>query len=655
MQGKWTMALTLPKLLNDGCVLQSGQTIHIWGWSDAGDTVMATLQEQSATAIVQPDGSWIVDFGPLDAGGPFAMKIRSSSGERLERDCYVGEVFLCSGQSNMELPMKWVHADYPQEWEHAADPLLRQYKVIPECDFTGPHTDHGRAAWYGCDAETLGDFSALAYFFGKRIRERFDVPVGLLNVSLGGSPIESWMDAAALEAFPEALAELGPYLGEGVAERRSADSIVARDHWYQALGYPVVGDAHHEWVPMNDWPCPKDKAEEPAGAVWRDITLPGWFAERGLDDFRGEMELKRTVELPVGVDAHDALLRLGTMNDADHTWVNGMLVGGRSNLYEPRDYSLDAGILHEGINEIRVRLVVERPGGRVTPDKPMILIVGGITYDLSGEWRYAVTAKVQEDCPFEDFVRWKPTGLYNAMLAPCFPYAVRAALWYQGESNTGESASRYADMLEAMIGLWRSEWKQDRLPFLVVQLPNCSIDCAEDDGWPLVREGQWEVACRIPDVATVVTLDAGEWNDLHPHDKRLIATRLYEAALDLVYGERCRSVPRADTVECGEGWLTVHTTWATYAGRPLQATDLSLTTLDGADPEGIVLFWNDAEKQRRAQAVIDGADIKVRIPARRPREVRYAWCNDLESGLICDDDGTLLPPFRIVLPDSPIC
>ena len=370
------MTLRLPKLLDDGCVLQAGVDMHIWGTGDPGRIVLTRLADERHMVQVKDDGTWNAPYGPIEAGGPYELTICYEDGaERISRQCYAGEVFLCSGQSNMELPMAWVRADYPQEWDRDPDPLLRQYKVIPDYDFKGPRDDHDRAFWQGCDADTLDDFSALAYFFGRRIRQWLGVPVGLLNISLGGSPIESWMDIDTLRAFPEALASLEPYLGDGVASKRSLDSVAERDRWYQALGYEAVADAHHEWLPLIAWDCPESKNIEPRDVAWHDIRLPGWYKDRGLAGFRGEITMRKTVFLPPSDAGKPALLRLGTMNDADHTWVNGVLVGGRSNVYEPRDYPVAAGVLRAGANEIRMRLVVERPGGRVTPGKRMTLTI----------------------------------------------------------------------------------------------------------------------------------------------------------------------------------------------------------------------------------------------------------------------------------------
>ena len=338
------------------------------------------------------------------------------------------------------------------------------------------------------------------------------------------------------------------------------------------------------------------------------------------------------------------------MNDADHTWVNGVLVGGRSNVYEPRDYPVAAGVLRAGANEIRMRLVVERPGGRVTPGKRMTLTIGDDIFDLSGIWQYAVTAEADRDCPFEDFVRWKPTGLYNAMLAPCFPYAVRAVLWYQGESNTGDYAMRYGDELKAMIELWRGKWHQLDMPFLIVQLPKFGIDAIEDGGWPLIREQEWRVADELEHVAAVVTLDAGESNDLHPHDKKTIADRAFNVAMDFVYGQQAQPQPVVETAEADDGLLRMHCVWRNSMGEQMQSQNRHLMTLDGDVPREIDFLWHDCATSVRAEAWLDGCDIVARIPSRMPDEVRYAWSNSPESGLICDGDGVLLPPFHLPLP-----
>ncbi|WP_240950943.1 sialate O-acetylesterase [Bifidobacterium olomucense] len=648
------MMLHLPKLLDNGCVLQSSMLVTIWGWGTSGETVSVALQGQTVAAAVSVDGSWSVELQPLTAGGPYALHIETSAGERLKREVYVGEVYLCAGQSNMELPMEWIRAEYPSEFTRTPDPLLRQYKVMPHYDFAGPRSDHEQAAWSSCDEQGLPGFSAIGYFFGRMLREHFGVPVGLLNVSLGGSPIELWMNAKSLEDFPEALQTVQPYLADGVAKARSKSSIEARDRWYRSLGYdqaPTTGS----WLPLGQWNWHHEKSETDDAETreWHSITLPNFFANQGLSRFRGELELRKTVYLPSSAAGKPAFLRLGTMADAEHTWINGHVLGGRTNQYEPRDYSIPVGVLKEGRNELRIRLVCEHDVGRVTPGKTMAIIIGDDVFDVSGVWRYAVVVEANQDCPWEDFVRWKPIGLYNAMLAPCMPYRVRAVLWYQGESNTGDFAPLYQRMLTSMIELWRRDWNQNRLPFLIVQLPNFSIDCIEDGGWPTVREAQWRVGETVPDTATIVTLDAGDWNDLHPAHKKPIAQRLFQAARQLVYGESSMArQPVMTRAQVKDGAVIL-----TFDDEPIadclhaaaaRKSPSRLYTVDGREPGEFTFFWSGGS-QAPAKAVIAGSQVTIQLPVRMPTELRYAWRNNPDIGLLCNESGTLVTPLRVHL------
>lgn len=543
--------LELSKPLADGCVLQSGMPVTIWGRADAGASVDVSMQGRRARGRADADGAWRAVLDPLEPGGPFALRARSSSGDELAVSVYAGEVYVCAGQSNMEMEMASLRVEYPDAFDRGPDPLLRHCKIGVAYDLSGPRSTPVSAAWSGCDAGTVGGFSAVGYCFGRIMRERLGVPVGLLNISLGGSPIEAWMDTATLKAYPDVLASLQPYLGAGVAERLGRASVEARDQWYRKLGYVGAADGGG-MLADGGWRLGGAGGD---GSPWRTITLPCRFADQELAGFRGELELRRTFHLPcahAGRSYGEALVRLGTMTDADHTWLNGRLLGGRINQYESRDYTVPAGVLHEGDNELVVRLVVERAGGQVTPGKPMALTVGGMTVDLSGRWRCRVVAAADRDCPAEDFVRWKPTGLYHAMLAPCTRYAARAVLWYQGESNTGMTAGRYGDMLAAMIALWRERWGQSRLPFLIVQLPDAPTGY-DEAGWQAVRDGQARVAARVEDTAVVVTLGYGDPTDLHPARKQPIAELLADAAMPLVYGEggRCaESTEHHDPAGC---------------------------------------------------------------------------------------------------------
>lgn len=623
--------LTLAKLLDDGCIVQANRSLTVWGWSKPETVVNVVLGNSQGTAISDASGAWQIEgLGPLDYGGPYSLTVSAGS-ERICHTCYAGEVVVCAGQSNMELPMQWVRPYYAQEFAREPDPLLRQYKVIADYDFAGPVPDHANAQWQTCDEQGLPDFSAVGYFFGRMLRAMLGVPVGLLNVSLGGSPIESWMDAQTLQQFPHALHELRPYVRAGAANARKYASLHAIDRWKQS---------------MYAQELPSDELQ------WRAITLPSSFDAYGLANFQGLLELRKTVVLPSYEDGKSAMLYLGTWADSDETFVNGARVGSQPSKYELRDYAIPGGILHAGANEIRVRLTCNAGHAYVTEGKDMRLQIGDANYDVSGTWQLAVVSRMNEPCPAEDFVRWKPTGLYNAMVSPCLRYPVRAVLWYQGESNTGDHANMYADLLTHMIALWRRGWQDPSLPFLIVQLPNYANDGIEDGGWPLVRAAQWEVAQQVPHTATVVTLDAGEYNDLHPYNKQLVALRLFDAARMMLYGENSTQ-PQVIRVEEYDSALHI-----TYGIRGESTTQpCSVLTLDGNDPGEFAFVWHDAHTVSPANAVIQDGTVIIALPERRPDQLRYAWSNNPHRGIIVDTQGTPVPPwtYDLVCDDAGEC
>lgn len=656
-------ALTLSPLFGEGCVLQSGMPVKIWGTGCPGTTVEVAVAECHAVAAVGEDGSWAATLGPLAPGGPYRMTVRpavlsesedsnlSESGDScdvnaiiapishesgdsdsmgttglavngaVEHDIYVGEVFICAGQSNMEYQMEFLRWRYPSEYTREPDPLLRHCKVPVRFDFHGPRRDFDEPVrWVGAAPDTLDEFTGVGYFFGRMIRQWLGVPVGLLNITLGGSPIESWMDEQTLAAWPKALADLEPYRDDEVARTRSEQSIAAMNRWYEDLR---IREA--------------EAGQEDLGHGT--LELPAFLKDTDprLAGFRGVIHLRRTVTLPAYAAGHAAALHLGAMVDSDETSVNGVKIGQSEHQYLSRDYMVPEGVLKAGRNEIDVRLVVEHGTGRVTPGKHMHLDMGDDSYDLDGIWTYAIGARVDTDCPGEDFVRWKPLGLYNGMTATCAGYAARAALWYQGESNTGDVADDYGRMLAAMIGCWREAWGQRRLPFLIVQLPVFSIDGVEDGGWALVRKHQWQTAKSIEDVAAVVTLDAGDWNDLHPWNKSMVADRLFAAAQRLVYGkDDAPRSPEPTSVRLADGRLVI--TFDDGTG------DCGLDTLDGADPCEFELVWEDGSKHP-VPAGIEGNAVIIDVPWRRPMAVRYAWRNAPSRGLLCGSNGLPVPPF----------
>lgn len=547
----------------------------------------------------------------------------------------------------MELPVSWIAVDYPSML-HVDDALLRQCKIGVAYDFDGPRAEPASAEWTPYEGDARYGFTALGAYVGLALRRWLGVPVGLINMTLGGSPIESWLDRSTVASHGEFAAMLERYSSTVEADRLSAASIAARDEW------------RHE----------EERRRRPAaGLQWSRVLLPGdVFAQLSqLRGSHGELLLRKRFVLPAdGEDweSEEGLLRLGTMTDRDETTVNGIRVGAGEDRYCLRDYPIPAGVLHGGVDEIMVRLSVDGDDARVALGKQMSLAVGDAdgrktVVDLAGAWECSVLAPMDGPCPQEDFVRWKPTGLFNAMTAPIAGYTARAVLWYQGESNTGEPTSRmYGELLGEMIGLWRRKWAQPRLPFIIVQLPELTVDAADDGGWPAVRDAQWKASLALDDVATVVTLGCGDPYDLHPVDKRSVAGLVVEALRDLAYGDDCgRPIPFAceagmAAAEDG-GWnLTIRFAQVSFHHGMRTVEPFKGTLIAGDDAEGceVVVELADGAK-RSVDAVIDGNVLRVHGCADlgRPVVVECNWANNPRGNLLAASSGIVVPPFRLTV------
>jgi sialate O-acetylesterase len=537
----------------------------------------------------------------------------------------------------MELSMGWLHRRYASEFGRAPDPYLRQYK-IDEChSFEKTLDDHVSACWSGCSSQTLNDFSALGYFLGRQLRRRLNVPVGLINVAVDGSTIEGWMDASTLATFPGILSQLDGYATDAAARQRSQESLEAIARWYGRLDWEATDRSVLSGV---------------AGPVpWKALEIPCRLEEAAeeLVEFNGLVYLRRTVEVSSLQAFLPAILDLGTLVDADTVYVNGHRVGHSDYQYERREYPVPEGVLHAGANEILISLVCERGGGRVTAGKRHELIMGKESIDLDGEWEYCVASRLTCPCPAEDFIRWKPTVLYKGMLAACQTMTVRAAVWYQGESNAGHPDD-YEALLTALIGQWRAQWHQNNLPFYIVQLPNFSIDLVEDGGWSTIREAQRHVANTLPQVETIVSLDAGEWNDLHPENKEIIAVRTASAMLAQLYGygswnpakfvHAALPIPSVSLTNGDAGVRHIELTFDDGKGG-----DTELTTLDGCPTREFSIAWSDG-CSLPVPARIEGNKVIIDLPdGRPPHYVRYAWRNAPSRGLLCSKDGLPVSPF----------
>lgn len=671
--------LRLPKLLSKGCVLQQEAQTRIWGWCAPDSRVLISLEKQNTDqegAVWQRDrrgcdvgsgnsksgaeknaenripesnmqeqyvtadanGRFETVFAGLEPGGPYILRVSDDYGEQREvREVYVGDVYVCGGQSNMELPMRRVRERFPEEFLNGGAPGVHLYKVQEHYDFAGPLEDHVNAEWKVCSSENLEEISAFSYFLGKELWRTRKVPIGIINLSLGGTPAEAWTSREGLEGKTEYLELRSRYQDDEFRRTLMEQKEREEREWYEEIVRQEEMFAAGIWKELN---LPEDvdggKIPNYAGGVrsleegtyscgsWKAISLPGYLSDVGLTGFCGCIWLRRAFDVSGEYAGHAGLLRFGTMTDSDRIYVNGVLVGETGYSYPPRRYPIPEGLLREGKNEIMIRLICRNGGGRVTPGKPYEIVWKddcGSTdpVRLDGQWEYQVRA-LCSPAPEQEFINRRPTGLFQGMVAPCLPYTVSGAVWYQGESNDCRPEN-YGELLEAMITDWRKQWQQERLPFVVVQLPNCGIDIAGGDAWPQIREAQRQ-AGKLPDTAVTVNLDIGEDNDLHPLDKETAAKRAALALRSMVYGEAVN-------------WKGPEViSWSVQDDR----VSLEFETHDGGDlfpqsSEG--KQWRFHEKAVCSVAVIHGSG------KGKPGHVQETESGNCEKGLfeVSDEDG----------------
>lgn len=593
----------LPRLVSDRMVLQRDTELDIWGWADPGEKVTVRFQGRHYDTETGADGCWHVLLPPQQAGGPFVLEVN----EIVIRDVLVGDVWLCSGQSNQETPIARLTDKFP-EINVSNNHMIRHYKV-PTQDVKGELRKEiaGNAGWHSAIASDVMNWTALAYFFAQEAYEHTHVPVGMLVSSLGGSAIESWISQEHLKEFPQLLVDQAAF-----------DSLkLAR----QDRG-------------AGRWQLPECDDSD-----WATMTVPGYWRENGAD-IRGTVWCRKTFDVPASMAGRHARLYMGTMVDSDSVFVNGTFVGFTSYTYPPRKYDIPAGVLREGKNVIAVRLTANGGNGGFVKDKRYAIVGDEAEIDLTGTWRYKTgidQSEVQRLSARLANLDHTGSGLYNGMIYPIRHYRVKGAIWYQGETNAGNPAP-YADYLKALITNWRELWQWPDMPFLLVQLPNFmeKKDRPTDSGWARIRDAQFRTALSVPHTELAVTYDAGEWNDIHPLDKKTVAHRLFLGARRLVYGEKVNaSGPLYKDMQV-DGDRIVLSFTETGRGLACRGKELKHFAIAGEDRKFV---W--------AKAVIRGNKVVVSSPeVKHPVAVRYAWSDNPSDANLCNKDGLLASPFR---------
>ncbi|MGA2854507.1 MAG: sialate O-acetylesterase, partial [Verrucomicrobiota bacterium] len=567
-------AVELNPLFQNNAVLQCGARVPVWGTARAGEKITVAFAGQNVSTVAA-NGVWKIWLKPMKVNtAPQTLTVRGDNTREIT-NVVVGEVWVASGQSNMERqlglrPGQKPITDWQREVAAANHPEIRQFYVPQTKSLTPQTTVQGN--WTVCSPETVKDFTAVGYFFARDLFAARHIPIGIIHSSWGGTPAEAWTSEAALQKLPdfaEPLAQLKKFAADPALAQR--ETMAKQEPWYQK-------------VDPGSKPGAAWSAAELATDDWKTMTLPTFWENAGYPDFDGIFWFRRTFELPENWDGGDVLLHLGAVDDNDTTWVNGEPVGATIGWSLPRVYRVPASVLKRGENVIAVRVLdTGGNGGLYGGDDAMRLLfnAGGTTNSLSltGSWQCKQSVSLRTTgWPPGNFSQDSsaPTVLYNGMIAPLLPYAMRGVIWYQGESNVGRE-QQYQTLFPAMIADWRRAWGEGDFPFLFVQI------APYRDMTPEIREAQLLSWQRTKNTAMAVTIDCGDANDIHPAHKQPMGARLALAARALACGEKLEySGPVFDSMKIKGANAVLH---FTHLGGGLVAKDGELKgfTVAGAD------------------------------------------------------------------------
>ena len=523
----------LPALISDGMVLQREQPIKVWGTADAGESVQVKFLKNATptgvkggklkvayTVTADANGRWTLTLPAMKPGGPYILQVNDIE----LKDILVGDVWLCSGQSNMELPVSRVTDMFRDEIAAYENTNIRQLKVPNIFNFHAPQADlPDYVAWKPLTQENVMNFSALGYFFAKAMYEKNSIPVGLINSSWGGTPVEAWISEEGLKEFPKYINDKRQYEDDAYLKSIKQTEGLSFYRWNTSL---YRGDAGlHEATP---WYATNYNDKD-----WKTVDLfsTDW-GTNGLNPINGSHWFRKEVEVPQDWNGKEATLRLGCIVDADSVYVNGTFIGTISYQYPPRIYTIPAGVLKAGKNTVTIRLISNNGYPHFVKEKPYKIICGNEEVSLQGEWKYRLGASMPP-APGMMFFCYKPVCLYNAMIAPLQNYGIRGVLWYQGESNV-DRRNEYAALLTVLIADWRSTFDNPELPFYIVELADflSKDDISGRQAWAEMRKEQAKVAETNRNTRLIRNSDLGEWNDIHPLDKKNLGQRAAESALE---------------------------------------------------------------------------------------------------------------------------
>ncbi len=616
----------LPAIIRDSMILQRDTKVKLWGWASPGEKVFVTFNQKKINCITNQSGNWTVTLPPTPAGGPYTLTFTGKTQIVLQNILF-GDVWFCSGQSNMVHQMNIHDVRYAKEIAEANYPQIRQFWVPNTNNVSAAKDDLPGGNWQAAVGENVRPFSAVAYFFAKKIYEQYHIPIGIINASVGGTPIEAWISEMGLSHFTDINAVVQKNKDTAFINSFSRNAPAFRPRQTTDLGLTGNKKWHDtSYVPKN----------------WKNINIPGYWEDQGLKDLNGVVWYRKEINIPSSFTNKEARMFMGRIVDADEVYINGKQVGNTTYQYPQRRYKIAPGILQTGKNIFVIRVTNTSGKGGFVSDKPYCIFSGSDTIDLKGTWQYKVGDVFQPagrgfagaaGFSFQN----QPAALYNAMVAPVINYTIRGFCWYQGEANAGK-ANEYTYLLPALMKDWRTKWNQGDLPFINVQLPgfmDYNYLPAESD-WALLREAQLK-SLSVPNSALAVTIDLGEWNDIHPDNKKDVGERMALAALKISYQNNIvHSGPIYESSSIEDGKIIIH---FSNAGSGLVTNDEEEPgdfAIAGADKKFV---W--ARTKIQGNKVIAWND-KVTSPV----YIRYAWADNPVHANLYNIEGLPASPFR---------
>ena len=608
--------LRLANIFGDGMVLQRNDSINIWGWSKPEDEVSVFFQGDEYNTISNKDGKWLVQTRHYSAGGPFNLKVKNSSEELFCKDVYTGDVWLCSGQSNMHMKMKSVKENYPEEFNLKENKNIRFVEVPSQINFNETESDIKNTNWSVLNSKSIYKFSAAAYFFAKNLQPKLNVPIGLIVSAVGGSPVESWMSEKSALNYKTVAKRLSEAKQEGFLQNLEKKYKENRNNWFLEAEEKLINNDilyqpksfnhtyKYKWFPFH----------KHTGVYW----------------FKKEFYLDE-------ISLTDTRLYLGKIGDSDSTFLNGKYIGNTSNRYVDREYWFPPKLLKKGNNTIEIKVYNFRWRAGFMFGDIMEFKSKQTNFRLMDEWYFADLCEMPSLKAGENKF-WRPVGLFNGMIAPLKNLKLKGVIWYQGEANAKKGlAFVYRDRFSNMIKDWRSLFEKKDLPFLFVQLPNYlkSNPNPSKSSWAMLRESQLMVS-KEDNNGMITSIDIGEANDIHPKNKKEIGNRLAIEAMRLAYndGSNLKFDTYVDQILFQDNQVKVFFSdqKINYKGKGNHYN----IAIAGKDKK---FYWADVVLKK-------GVLIAKSEKVDNPIAIRYAWSNNPGFPLLFNNFDIPVYPFR---------